>query len=229
MLNKNQYKIFPLGESALTIEFGTEISAELNGFAVSVAHGIAKAGFPGFIESVPSYASVTVFYDPRQTAIFARPRGNAHTAVRRIVEDACGKAAIGEEEDRPPIGVPVDFSRNAAPDLEFVAKHNGLDPETVIEIFLSRDYRVYMLGFLPGFPYMGEVDPRIAAPRLESPRKKVISGSVGIAGRQTGIYPMDSPGGWRLIGHSDIELFSMEKSTPTLFSPGDMVRFVRVK
>ena len=123
------------------------------------------------------------------------------------------------------IEIPVDFGEEFAPDLDFVASINNLAPEKVIEIFTTQTYRVYMLGFLPGFAYMGEVDEQIAAPRKDSPRLKVQKGSVGIAGRQTGIYSLESPGGWQIIGKTDIEMFTPEAKTPTFLQPADLVKF----
>ena len=228
MLNNNEYKIFPLGDSALTIELGGEISGELNTFAITLSHQIADSDFPGFIESVPAYSSVSVFYDPLKTVRLARPRETCFLAVQRLVSELCARVSTGKTKEKPAIEVPVDFSQKSAPDLEFLAKYSGLERESVVDIFITREYRVYMLGFLPGFPYMGKVDQRISVPRLDSPRKLVLRGSVGIAGRQTGIYPVNCPGGWRLIGRTDIEPFSRDRTPPTLFAPGDRVRFVRV-
>jgi KipI family sensor histidine kinase inhibitor len=118
--------------------------------------------------------------------------------------------------------IPVDFGGE---DLNVVAEFSGLSTSGVVEIFLSRQYRVYMLGFLPGFAYMGEVDERIAVPRRATPRTKVPKGSVGIAGKQTGIYPFESPGGWQIIGRTPVEMFAPDREEPCLLRPGDIVRF----
>jgi KipI family sensor histidine kinase inhibitor len=127
------------------------------------------------------------------------------------------------------IEIPVCFDERYALDLNFVASSNDLSPDKVIEIFLAVTYRVYMLGFLPGFSYMGEVDRRIATPRKSSPRLKVPKGSVGIAGKQTGIYSLESPGGWQIIGRTDIELFTPQAESPTFLHAGDSVRFYEAK
>ncbi|HEX8638388.1 MAG TPA: 5-oxoprolinase subunit PxpB, partial [Pyrinomonadaceae bacterium] len=127
------------------------------------------------------------------------------------------------------VEIPVYFDDESAPDLRFVAETNNLSPNEVIEIFTSQIYRVYMLGFLPGFAYMGEIDDRIAAPRKTSPRLKVPAGSVGIAGRQTGIYPFASPGGWQIIGRTDVDLFTPNRENPTYLRAGDSVKFCKAK
>jgi KipI family sensor histidine kinase inhibitor len=121
--------------------------------------------------------------------------------------------------------IPVRFDADCGPDLEFVASLRNLDPEDVVRIFTERTYRVYMLGFLPGFAYLGEIDARLAAPRKDSPRLRVPRGSVGIAGRQTGVYPFASPGGWQIIGRTETEFLTPDGATPTLLQPGDTVRF----
>ena len=127
------------------------------------------------------------------------------------------------------IEVPVFFDDECAPDLRAIAEFGGLAPDEVIDIFTSEIYRVYMLGFLPGFAYMGEVDKRIAVARKPTPRLKVPKGSVGIAGRQTGIYPFESPGGWQIIGRTKMELFTPDDETPCFFAPGDHVKFYQVE
>ncbi len=127
------------------------------------------------------------------------------------------------------VEVPVVYGGEFGPDLEFVARHNGLSPEEVIRRHTARDYPVYLVGFTPGFPYLGGLDETIAAPRLSSPRPRVPAGSVGIAGQQTGIYSVDSPGGWRLIGWTPLRLFDPLRHPPALLAPGDVVRFVEEK
>lgn len=124
--------------------------------------------------------------------------------------------------------IPVDLSAAAGPDLEFVARSTGLTVREVVDIFLERTYRVYMIGFLPGFAYMGETDRRINVPRRETPRTEVPKGSVGLAGSQTGIYPLRSPGGWQIIGRTEAELFTPRSADPVLLRAGDQVRFVEV-
>jgi len=168
------------------------------------------------VGGVPAYSSLAVIYDPTLIDF---------GGVKRAVE---GVEASAESFEGELVEIPVVYGGEYGPDLEFVAKHSGLSVDEVIEIHSKPVYRVYFLGFLPGFAYLGGMDERIAAPRLERPRLKVPSGSVGIAGKQTGIYPIESPGGWRLIGRTPLRLFNPEKEPPTLLQPGDRVKFVPV-
>jgi len=223
------YKFFPLGENALTIEFGNEISEKLNRQVISLDRYLSKIPFQGLLETVPAYASLTVYFDILAVRKDHPNFPTAFEAVKNIVSDALKSLKANRKELSKTIEIPVIFDDESSPDLKFVAEINKLSTEKVIEIFLSQTYRVYMLGFLPGFAYLGELDEKIAAPRKETPRQRVPAGSVGIAGRQTGIYPFDSPGGWQLIGRTETKLFEPENEIPTLFQTGDSVRFYRAK
>jgi inhibitor of KinA len=224
----DDYRIFSLGDSALTVEFGTTIAPELNDKATSLADHFTNEPFQGFVEAVPAYSSTTIFYDVvRVRRTF--PAATAFDAVRSLVARAIQDPSPTRSQRRRQIEVPVDFSHAAALDIEFVATSHNVSVSEVIDIFTSRAYRVFMLGFLPGFAYMGEVDERIATPRKETPRTKIPRGSVGIAGRQTGIYSLDSPGGWQIIGRTDLALFLPDKEHPSFLQPGDEVKFVQAK
>jgi len=210
-------EIKPAGDSALLISFGELIDDEINARVHAIARTIEKTGFNWLIETVPAYSSLLVIYDPLKVSYaeveaFIRPLLNAR----------------GESFKGRLVEVPVVYGGKYGPDIEFVAGYNGLTVDEVIEIHSRPVYRVYFLGFLPGFPYLGGLDGRIETPRLEKPRLKVPAGSVGIAGRQTGIYPLESPGGWRLIGRTPLRLFDPKKRSPTLLQPGDRVKFVPV-
>lgn len=220
-------KFFPLGENALTIEFGNEISVERNRRVIALDKFLSAKPFAGLVEIVPAYASLTVFFDIFEVKKNFPQFPTAFEAAEKIVSDALKSVKTGKKEVSRIIEVPVNFDEESSPDLKFVAEINDLKPEKVIEIFLSREYRVFMLGFLPGFAYMGEIAAEIAAPRKATPRTKIPAGSVGIAGRQTGIYPFESPGGWQIIGRTDLRLFMPENEIPTLFQTGDSVRFYR--
>ena len=211
-------RIFSLGDSAATIEFGNEISIELNDRAIAVANHLTMHSFEAMIEAAPAYASVTVFYDPTRTSF---------PAVKAILSAACDKASAITKPHSHTVEIPVTVSAAISPDLDRVAGFAKLTIEEMLDIFFERSYRVYMLGFLPGFAYMGEVDERIAAPRLDTPRTNVAKGSVGIAGKQTGIYPLESPGGWNIIGRTELEMFDPTSDQPCTLKPGDEVRFVR--
>ena len=218
--------IFPLAPGAITVDFGNEISVALNDRAIALASWFELNPFDGFIEAAPAFSSVAIFYD---LATVRRAYPNAATgfeAVRSIVESNLKRVTKPEHERARLVEIPVDFSPSAALDLGHLADENHLSIDDFIHIFVSRAYRVFMLGFLPGFAYMGEVDDRIAVPRKRTPRKIVPRGSVGIAGRQTGVYPLDSPGGWQVVGRTDLEMFTPKGDRLTLLRPGDEVRFV---
>ena len=218
-------KIFPLGLDALTIEFGNEIDEKLNRRAVSLARYVEENHFEGFIETVPAYASTTIFYDFYKVKRNFREFATAFDAVKSFVENALRNLDETAETESRLIKIPVSFDKESALDLEFVAETNDLTTDEVIKIFTAQTFRVFMLGFLPGFAYMGETDERISAPRKTSPRLKVPKGSVGIAGRQTGIYPLDSPGGWQIIGRTNVEMFDVNNNNPCLLQVGDSVKF----
>ena len=219
-------RIFPLGDNAATAEFGTEMSEALNAAAVSLAGYFEKHPFPGFIEALPAIASATIFYRPEEVPK-ASASQSAFDSVKNLIETAV-TADEGRRRTHDKITVPVSFSSVDALDMPTICRHAGLSPEDVIERFLATEYRVYMLGFLPGFAYMGKVDEVLAVPRLATPRTSVPKGSVGIAGRQTGIYPSSSPGGWQIIGRTPIKLFNKAKANALIIKPGDRVQFYEI-
>jgi inhibitor of KinA len=218
-----------LGDSALTVEFGNAISTELNDLAVALSDRLIEAPFTGFVETVPAYASCTVFYRPALVLRAFPTSRSAYSTVQKLVEKALKSLGSTVRLDNEIIEIPVTFGGEDGPDLEFVAEKSGLSQRKVIDIFAGRTYRVFMLGFLPGFSYMGEVDELIAVPRKDNPRTDVRPGSVGIAGRQTGIYSLPSPGGWQIIGRTAIEMFTPDNPSPCYLGPGNNVRFVPTK
>ena len=222
-------KIFPLGDGALTIDFGNEISVRLNNRVLKLAGFFTGNSFAGFEEIVPAYSSLTIFYDVLKVRRNFPEFATAFEAVKSFAENALENSDNLQIKEPRLIKIPVCFDRGFALDLDFVAASNNLSPEKVVEIFLGKTYRVFMLGFLPGFSYMGEVDERIVTPRKQTPRTKVPKGSVGIAGKQTGIYSLASPGGWQIIGKTNIELFTPEADTPTFLRAGDSVQFYKSK
>lgn len=221
-------RIFPLGDSAATIEFGTELSEPLNDAAMSLAAYFDNNRFPGFVEAVPAIASVTIYYNLCEVRESCAAHRTAFEYVQVLALKALKDPAELPKSNSRVVEVPVSFQGQHALDLQFIADSRGLSAEEIIRIFVSKDYRVYMLGFLPGFAYMGTVDERIAVPRKASPRLAVPQGSVGIAGRQAGIYPQESPGGWQIIGNTHLDLIGPDRASPCLFHPGDTVRFVDV-
>lgn len=219
-------RIFSLSENAITVEFGSEMSEEVNAAAIRLADHFTEKPFAGHVESVPAMASATIFYRPHRVS---RPDGeSAFEAVQAEIERAVETVSISASGPTRRIEIPVSFAPENALDLDEIARHAGLGGDEAIHVFISTEYRVYMLGFLPGFAYMGTVDQRIAIPRRSSPRLIVPRGSVGIAGRQTGVYPTESPGGWQIIGRTDHPLFDETRVPPCFLAPGDSVRFIPV-
>lgn len=218
--------IKPLGESAVIVEFGNVISEDLNDHAIALADELNSHPFAGLIEAYPSYCSTTIFYDLIGVKRSFPEFTTVYSAVESVIVQAASKLVIERSECRPMFEIPVDFSSRYGLDLESIAISCGRSVSELIEIFTARVYRVYMIGFLPGFAYMGEVDERIRQPRRQQPRLKVPKGSVGIAGSQTGVYPLETPGGWQILGRTETEFFLPNADVPSLLRPGDQVRFV---
>ena len=220
-------RIFPLGDDAITVEFGNEISDSLNRSAIGLAEYVMAHPFPGFVEAVPAYSSVTFFYRVSDVLAMSPETPTAFEAVRHKLLDTLSGVRDYQQATPRQVTIPVSFGPAESIDLSDIANRCGMSPEEVVSIFLDGKYRVFMLGFLPGFAYMGTVDERIAVPRHSAPRLNVPKGSVGIAGRQTGIYPSESPGGWQIIGRTALELLTGDSNSPCVLRPGDEVQFVR--
>lgn len=209
-------RILPCGDSAVTVVLGDSVSEAMHLRVKRMEQAIRRAAIPGIVELVPTYTTVCVHYDP---CVLSYEQLTA--ALELLHPEDSSTEAQGRL-----VTIPVCYGGEYGPDLETVAKHAGLSPEQVIERHTRPEYLVYMLGFLPGFAYLGGLDETIACPRLESPRTRIPAGSVGIAGMQTGIYPLASPGGWQLIGRTPERLFSLtEGQGQFLLSSGDRVRF----
>ncbi|MBT2711972.1 5-oxoprolinase subunit PxpB [Pseudomonas sp. ISL-88] len=219
--------IQPLGDSAAIIRFGEKISEQVNGRVHAAAACMEERPFPGFIECIPAFTSLTIFYDVY--AVTEIQKGvSPFELVKKEVAERLSDLTAEQKDGRRIIEIPVCYGREFGPDLEEVAKLNDLTPEDVIRIHTEGEYLVYMLGFAPGFPFLGGMSERIAAPRKSSPRPSIPAGSVGIAGLQTGVYPISTPGGWQLIGSTPLNLFQPEKNPPSLLRSGDTVKFVRI-
>jgi inhibitor of KinA len=218
------YRIFPLGDSAITIDFGNTINEIVNNEVVARFALLLKDPLPGMIEAVPAYSSLTIYYDVPVVKRFA---GNSVTAfewMEQQLQKILNNPIQHDQQIQREIKIPVCYESEFAPDIQFLANAKNISIEEVIATHTAKSYQVYMIGFLPGFPYLGEVDDKIAVPRKAKPQN-VMAGSVGIAGKQTGIYPLASPGGWQIIGRTPLQLFDAGKSEPTLLKMGDMVRF----
>ncbi len=212
-------RIVPAGDSALIVEFEERIDPAINARAIALADSLQAAAIAGVRDVVPTYRSVAVFFDPLRT--------NYDTLLERIERDA-GRPAPDAARQAEPLRIPVCYGGDLGPDLGAVAAFGGISADEVIALHASATYRVFMLGFVPGFAYMGIVDARIAAPRHSTPRVRVPAGSVGIAGVQTGIYPAETPGGWQLIGRTPIKPFDANRAQPFLMKAGDAVRFYAI-
>jgi inhibitor of KinA len=210
---------FPLGESALIARFGEAIDPEVNAAVLALEQIVRSRTPTGVLATIPAYASLTITFDPLQTDF---------KQLSEQVENLAHGPYRGLQEEEQIVEVPVVYGGEDGPDLPFVATHCGLNVEDVIALHIAPTYRVHFLGFLPGFPYLGGLDERLQTPRLETHRMLVRAGSVGIAGPQTGIYPLDSPGGWRIIGRTSVKLFDPSQDPPVLLAPGDALRFLPV-
>jgi inhibitor of KinA len=223
---KKIYSITPLNESAVLVSFGNVIDELINQKVIALHETVNHKPFKGFVESVPGYSSLAVFYDVVEISQSYGDTKSTFEFVKKNIEDILVRLPpVEEPKNNRVLKIPVFYTGE---DLEFVADEHKLTVNDVIDIHTSKDYRVFMIGFLPGFPYMGTVDERIATSRKKSPRTSVSAGSVGIAGFQTGIYPQTSPGGWQLIGRTPFKIFDKQRSNPCLLNPGDHVRFYSI-
>ncbi|MBP3927148.1 MAG: 5-oxoprolinase subunit PxpB [Clostridium sp.] len=204
------------GDQAVCVEFGNEISPEINKKIRAFKIAVEKSGIEGIVETVPTYRSLLVHYRPEVIG-FQKLTGK--------FEELMG--SLSNIQIPPPtvIEIPVLYGGEMGPDIENVADHNGKTVEEVIRIHTSTEYLIYMLGFIAGFPYLGGMSKEIATPRLKSPRVKIDGGSVGIAGEQTGVYPVDSPGGWQLIGRTPLKLYDADREKPVLLEAGQYIKF----
>jgi inhibitor of KinA len=219
------YRIFPLGDSAITLDFGNVIDEAINKKVIALFHSLNNEPLPGMIEAVPAYSSLAVYYDGFRLKKSGVLNTTIYEWVKEQLEKRLQEPLTQVDSLSGLVKIPVCYEKEFGLDLEEISAQKNITVEEIIHIHLSKTYRVYMLGFLPGFPYMGETDEQIKMPRKMQPRQRVEAGSVGIAGGQTGIYPLASPGGWQIIGRTPLKLF--EDST-CLLSPGDNVQFYSI-
>lgn len=209
-------RFLPSGDSGLILEVGNMISEEINKKIRALSYCIERMGLKEIIEIIPTYTMVLVLYNPLEISY------EGLTKKLRDVEKSLDDIELPPREV---VHIPTLYGKEYGTDLEYVANHNKLTIDEVIEIHSGAKYLVYMLGFTPGFPYLGGMSERIFTPRLERPREKIPSGSVGIAGNQTGIYPIDSPGGWQLIGRTPLKLFDAKRKPSVLLKAGQYLKF----
>jgi len=217
MYEKAKYLI--AGDKALVIEFGDSIEKGINSKIRGLTLAIEREAISGIIETIPTYRSLMVIYEPLILEL--------EVLINKI-KAIEGKMGEMELPSAKVIEIPTLYGGEYGPDLEFVAEHNNISLEEVIKLHTSTEYLIYMIGFTPGFPYLGGMDDKIAAPRLQTPRTKIPVGSVGIAGKQTGIYPIESPGGWQLIGRTPVKLYDPYRKDPVLLNAGDYIKFVQI-
>ncbi len=212
-----EYQILSGGDASLFVEFAPVINEAVNARCLAVARAIRARQINGIRDVVPAFHTVAIHFDPTLVD---------RNILTVLLHECASVTAKTEPGDHRLIEVPVSYGGEFGPDLASIAALARCSEEDAVAMHAEPVYRVYMLGFLPGFAYMGQVDPRIAAARLDTPRVRVPAGSVAIAGLQTGIYPQDSPGGWRIIGHTTLRLYAPEDHEPFRFKPGDRVKFV---
>lgn len=212
-------RILTAGDSALLIEFGKDISPETNRKITALVQLMREQHIEGIVDVIPAFCSLLINYDPRVLSYEELKERMEHLLKMETKTEATRKRIFE---------IPVCYGGEYGPDIENIAEHAGLSVEEVIKIHSSKDYLIYMLGFLPGFTYLGGLDERIHTPRLASPRLKIRAGSVGIGGSQTGIYPLDSPGGWQLMGMTPVRTYDPERQTPILVEAGDYIRFIPI-
>ncbi|MBE0671584.1 MAG: 5-oxoprolinase subunit PxpB [Anaerolineales bacterium] len=208
----------PLGDSALLIQLGDEIDSVINQRVHALNALLQHTN--GVLETIPAYCTLLVHYDSLNFSF---------SQIKSLIQENINQADESIYKTPRRLEIPVRYGGASGTDLETVAVSKGISPADVIRIHSEREYTVYMMGFTPGFPYLGMLDERLSMPRLESPRTLVKAGSVAIAGSQTGIYPLDSPGGWHLIGWTPLKLFDPDNEFPFLFSPGDVVKFIPIE
>lgn len=207
------------GDRALTVEYGNEISEEISSKVRALMVALELNKIEGMIEIVPTYRSLMLHYDPLTIKYDDLVR------KLKLLEGKLNDISLPEPEV---IEIPTLYGGEYGPDIESVAQHNGITVEEVIKIHSSKEYLIYMLGFTPGFPYLGGMNEKIATPRLKVPRTKISRGSVGIAANQTGIYPIDSPGGWQLIGKTPLKLYEPNREVPILLKAGNYIKFIPI-
>jgi inhibitor of KinA len=215
--------VYPSGEQALTISFGNTISLEINAQVLELYHRLKERQTKFWVDLIPAYSTLTVVYD---AVAIRRHQISAFEWIRKELMEVLEADYPIEKKASRTITVPVCYALKFGLDSKSILATKKITIEKLVELHTAITYRVFMIGFLPGFAYLGIVDDKIAAPRLAKPHAHVPAGSVGIAGNQTGIYPLDSPGGWNIIGRTPVRIFDAE--SPALLQPGDNVKFVSI-
>jgi inhibitor of KinA len=218
--------ITPLGDSGITVTFGTTIDIQTNERVLHLFNYLQQQNLNLIKDIIPAYASLSILYDIMEVREISE--GSAHGYMKSLIEQALQNEQNTEPPSSKTLHIPVCYDVSLGPDLVTISKQKEISIEEIIDIHSSKTYRVYMIGFLFGFAYMGDVDEHIATPRKNVPAQNIAAGSVGIADAQTGIYPFNSPGGWNIIGRTPEPLFYPDLAQPCLFKPGDNVEFVPI-
>ena len=207
----------PAGDQAVVVELGDDISPETNRRVRDLTVAVDAAAIAGVYDLMPTYRSLLIYYDPLATS-YSGLLQKLETIEKNLNETSLERPQV--------VRIPTLYGGEHGPDLEFVAQNAGISTDEVVDIHSGADYLIYMMGFSPGFPYLGGLSDKLHTPRLGTPRTEIPAGSVGIAESQTGVYPVASPGGWRLIGRTPVKMFDQEKEPPSLLAAGDYIRFV---
>ena len=220
-----------LSERSILVYFGDSINEETHQKIQYAVMLLREHSLVGITEITCGYTNICIHYDPLKIKKSVQQYAGSSVSekVMTYLRDLLHRANRVEQVEGRVVEIPVRYGGEYGPDLAYVAEQNGLSPQEVIDIHTGGDYLVYMLGFAPGFPFLGGLDPRIATPRKQTPRLKIEAGSVGIAGEQTGVYPLATPGGWQIIGRTAVDLFLPNEKPPTLLRAGDRIRFVAVE
>lgn len=212
-------RFLPCGDTGLSVEFSDRIDRRVNDRVQRLFRYLRQKSFPGIADLNPTYRSLFIQYRPWECSF---------ENLVLLVEKALEAPDESQARQADPVRIPVCYGGHYGPDMDAVAAFHGLSFDQIVRLHSGPEYYVYMIGFTPGFPYLGGLDERLFTPRKKEPRKRVPAGSVGIADRQTGIYSIDSPGGWQLIGRTPLKLFDRQRQDPFLISPGDCLRFIPV-
>ncbi|MCD7032766.1 5-oxoprolinase subunit PxpB [Metabacillus sp. GX 13764] len=219
--NEQTFELSPLGDQAILIEFGKEMNDRIRKRILGAAEQLEKHPFPWMVEYIPSFTAIAIVYNPTCFKAGVSPYKEAEKQIRQMM---LLTAPLAEDEFRT-VSIPVCYGGEYGPDLDYVAEYCGKTPDEVISLHSGGEYIVHMIGFAPGFPYLGGMPESIACPRKDSPSGKIPAGSVGIAGGQTGVYPIETPGGWQIIGQTPVPLFEAEHEPPSLLKAGDRISF----
>lgn len=223
-----EIKFSVIGDNGILIDFGNRINESLNRTVFHLFQKIKNKKLSFLIDVIPAYSSLAVFYSLNDVKNKYGNEVSCFESVTHEIKEILKEEMVISKTSLRKIKIPVCYTDEFALDIKEISKEKNITIDEIIRIHTSKTYRVYMIGFLPGFPYMGEVDESISMPRRSVPRIAVPAGSVGIAGLQTGIYPLESPGGWQIIGRTPFKLFDKEKSEPVLLQPGDEIEFYSI-